>query len=132
MQSLEIVLLQLTNCPFTINKHSSIFSLCRDDGKTNYLFISHTGYGGVAYAMAISCLIFQAKNELLRRTASSSKRPSAPEVVQTVSKHYGDTDEIYKEGDYRDVLSLTRVLANGPASKAQVDKVIDRYMCTLF
>jgi hypothetical protein len=105
-----------------------MFFLCRDDANTNYLFISHTGYGGVAYAMAISCLIFQAKDELLRRSASSSKEPSNPDLFHLVPKRFDDADEIYKQGDYRDVLSLTRVLANGPASKALVDKVIERYI----
>jgi len=31
-----------------------------------------------------------------------------------------------KMGDYRDILSLTRVLIHGPQSKADVDIVIDR------
>jgi hypothetical protein len=33
----------------------------------------------------------------------------------------------FQQGDYRDILSLVRVLVNGPASKAEVDIIIDRY-----
>lgn len=33
----------------------------------------------------------------------------------------------FRIGDYRDILSLTRVLMYGPKSKADVDIVIDRY-----
>lgn len=36
-------------------------------------------------------------------------------------------EEAFKIGDYRDILSLTRVLMYGPKSKADVDIVIDRY-----
>eukprot|EP00250_Pteridium_aquilinum_P010976 c19759_g1_i1 orf=495-4313(+) len=103
----------------------------RDNGNYRYLYISHTGYGGVAYAMAISCLLLQARGEIARRVASTSKGkdidygvPSAAQVH--VIQRPCDDDEAYRQGDYRDVLSLTRVLANGPASKVEVDKVIDR------
>lgn len=102
----------------------------RDDGQANYLFISHTGYGGVAYAMAISCLILQAKEEIKKMaascckgTASNDETPSA--YISVVQKPVNN-EELFKQGDYRDILSLTRVLASGPASKAEVDKVIDR------
>lgn len=104
----------------------------RDDGNASHLYISHTGYGGVAYAMAISCLLLQARGEIARRVASTSKEkdigyqmPSAAAQIPISQRAY-DTDEAYRQGDYRDVLSLTRVLANGPASKVEVDKVIDR------
>lgn len=103
----------------------------RDNGKVNYLFVSHTGYGGVAYAMAISCLILQTKGEITRRMASSSKdrdvgyeMPLSAEVP-IPQRSCGD-DEAYKQGDYRDILSLSRVLASGPASKVEVDNVINR------
>lgn len=104
----------------------------RDDGNVSHLYISHTGHGGVAYAMAISCLLLQARGEIARRVASTSKEkainyqiPPAASQIPVVQRPFDD-DEAYRQGDYRDVLSLTRVLANGPASKIEVDKVIDR------
>lgn len=36
-------------------------------------------------------------------------------------------EEVLRMGDYRDILSLTRVLVYGPKSKADVDIVIERY-----
>lgn len=35
-------------------------------------------------------------------------------------------EETCKMGDYRDILSLTRVLVHGPESKVDVDNVIER------
>lgn len=103
----------------------------RDDGDTRYLFVSHTGYGGVAYAMAISCMLLQAKGEISRRVASTSKEKVIGCGVSLatqvpVLRRPVDDDEAYRQGDYRDVLSLTRVLANGPVSKVEVDTIIDR------
>jgi len=36
-------------------------------------------------------------------------------------------EEALKQGDYRDILSLTRVLICGPKSKEEVDIIIERY-----
>lgn len=36
--------------------------------------------------------------------------------------------EAHEMGDYRDILSLTRVLVHGPQSKADVDIIIERYI----
>lgn len=58
---------------------------------------------------------------------------------QTAETHYVSTsinerlpyqisgEDSLKQGDYRDILSLTRVLVCGPKSKEEVDIVIDRY-----
>lgn len=102
----------------------------RDDRNVKHLYISHTGYGEVAYAMAISCLLLQARVEMAQRVASTSKEKAIdyqmlPAAAQILRRPFDD-DEAYRQGDYRDVLSLTRVLANGPASKIEVDKVIER------
>jgi len=101
-----------------------------------YIFISHTGFGGIAYAMAMTCLRLQAEQQLAKVSVSSSKS------TDIISPHFlannrmvqrpADDVEAFKQGDYRDILSLTRVLASGPASKAEVDVVIDRFVHTTF
>ncbi|MCO5569307.1 hypothetical protein L7F22_023019 [Adiantum nelumboides] len=103
--------------------------LQKDTGDVRYLFVSHTGYGGIAYAMAISCLLLQAKGEIARRVASTAKEKGIGVTLATqltIVQRRVDDDEAYRQGDYRDVLSLTRVLANGPVSKVEVDTIIDR------
>lgn len=83
----------------------------------SYLFVSHTGFGGVAYAMAIICIRLEAEGKL----ASNIPRP-------LVGSSHLSAEEAHRMGDYRDILSLTRVLIHGPESKADVDAVIDRYI----
>ncbi|WOL11986.1 paladin [Canna indica] len=95
---------------------------CRDEFARYYLFISHTGFGGVSYAMAITCLGLSADKKFA--------------TEQTVETHFVSTSPIgmsqpfgedsLKQGDYRDILSLTRVLVYGPKSKQEVDNIIDR------
>ncbi|XP_052174922.1 uncharacterized protein LOC127789885 isoform X2 [Diospyros lotus] len=86
----------------------------KDDSAGPYLFVSHTGFGGVAYAMAIICIRLQAEAKLSSDIPQSSILP------------YRHSDEAHKIGDYRDILSLTRVLLFGPKSKADVDVIIER------
>ncbi|GFS30572.1 hypothetical protein Acr_00g0012650 [Actinidia rufa] len=81
----------------------------------SHLFVSHTGFGGVAYAMAIICIRLDADAKL----ASDMPRPSA-------FLNQAFDEEAHKMGDYRDILSLTRVLVCGPKSKADVDNIIER------
>eukprot|EP00850_Spirogloea_muscicola_P022112 SM000277S10347 [mRNA] locus=s277:33301:42396:- [translate_table: standard] len=175
--------------------------------QAEYLFVSHTGFGGVAYAMAIACVRLQADAELSALSpdanprllgwttsleASASLRtsvesphgasltttakahatlsPKGKEAVadlhvsvETTARIPGVKDEKvimklehkteaggaevlsslallnghqpdskrevpddYKQGNYRDVLSLERVLPYGPASKLEVDSIIHR------
>ncbi|KAF7154830.1 hypothetical protein RHSIM_Rhsim01G0001400 [Rhododendron simsii] len=88
---------------------------CRDDSAGSYLFVSHTGFGGVSYAMAIICIRLDADEKLV----SDTHQPS------TLLYRASD-EEAHKMGDYRDILSLTRVLVCGPKSKSDVDSVIER------
>lgn len=86
--------------------------------------------------MAITCLRLQAEEQLDSLAVSSSKTPSllspTPWVGSPkVQRPLADT-EAFMQGDYRDILSLTRVLASGPASKAEVDVVIDRFVHLAF
>ncbi|KAG0594286.1 hypothetical protein M758_UG064500 [Ceratodon purpureus] len=95
-----------------------------------YCFISHTGFGGIAYAMAMTCLRLQAEQQLTTLSVSSSKSTdiTSPHLLANnrMVQRPADDTEAFQQGDYRDILSLTRVLASGPASKAEVDVVIDR------
>ncbi|KAL8144431.1 hypothetical protein V2J09_017463 [Rumex salicifolius] len=90
---------------------------CRDNSAGCYLFVSHTGFGGVAYSMAIMCLLLQA----------GERNCNVPPSPSDAASHSGTSDEAaLKQGEYRDILSLTRVLAHGLKSKAQVDDIIER------
>ncbi|CAL5423185.1 unnamed protein product [Camellia sinensis] len=93
---------------------------CRDESDKkssagSYLFVSHTGFGGVAYAMAIICVRLDADAKL------ASQTPHSPVLL-----HQASDIEAQEMGDYRDILSLTRVLVCGPKSKADVDVIIER------
>ncbi|KAK1398683.1 Paladin [Heracleum sosnowskyi] len=88
---------------------------CMDDSAGSYLFVSHTGFGGVAYAMAIICIRLEAEGKL----AYNIPRP-------LVGTSHLSAEEAHWMGDCRDILSVTRVLIHGPESKADVDAVIDR------
>jgi hypothetical protein len=76
----------------------------------SYLFVSHTGFGGVAYAMAIICIKLLAEGKF---------NWNVPQISN-------NDDKSYSRDDYRDILSLTRVLVHGPESKSDVDIVIER------
>ncbi|XP_071715447.1 uncharacterized protein [Rutidosis leptorrhynchoides] len=85
-----------------------------DNCAGSYLFVSHTGFGGVAYAMAIVCLRLESEGNL----ASGDHH--------LLSSSEDSYLEARQRGDYRDILSLTRVLVHGPESKSDVDVVIER------
>lgn len=78
--------------------------------------------------MAIICIKLEAEANFLSKVpqvlTSSDLYCSLPE-----ENFYSQTsdEEALRNGDYRDILSLTRVLVNGPKSKAEVDLVIERY-----
>ncbi|XP_042502198.1 paladin isoform X1 [Macadamia integrifolia] len=94
---------------------------CKDESAGCYLFVSHTGFGGVAYAMAIICLRLNAEGPFVSEM-SEPLASMAKDNLQT----WACNEEAHKEGDYRDILNLTRVLMYGPKSKAEVDLVIER------
>ncbi|PIA40733.1 hypothetical protein AQUCO_02400064v1 [Aquilegia coerulea] len=100
---------------------------CKDDSAGCYLFVSHTGFGGVSYAMAITCLRLNAEGcfssngvDLLDGADCPTSSPK-DDVSSQASE-----EEACKQGEYRDILSLTRVLIYGPKSKAKVDFIIER------
>ncbi|RAL42001.1 hypothetical protein DM860_018175 [Cuscuta australis] len=99
---------------------------CKDDSAGSYLFVSHTGFGGIAYAMAIICLRLDAEARIASDTPGSVAKAdlfSAP--VENLAFPFSG-HKTCKMDDYRDILSLTRVLVHGPESKGDVDNVIER------
>ncbi|VAI05741.1 unnamed protein product [Triticum turgidum subsp. durum] len=88
------------------------------------LFVSHTGYGGVAYAMAITCLRLGADAKFVMEQTAETHFVSSSLTKSVPVKTF--TDIALRQGDYRDILNLTRALIHGPKSKEEVDKVIDR------
>ncbi|KAM0939392.1 putative protein-tyrosine phosphatase [Dioscorea sansibarensis] len=97
---------------------------CKDDSGGCYLFISHTGFGGVAYAMAITCLRLNADvNFASERTLGNHTLVRSPN--ESLAFRPSGEDEL-DQGDYRDILNLTRLLIYGPESKLEVDIVIQR------
>ncbi|XP_057517850.1 uncharacterized protein LOC130798771 [Amaranthus tricolor] len=98
---------------------------CKDESAGCYLFVSHTGFGGVAYAMAIICARLYAEGNVQHEVPSSAVSASPLSVPDDMSCWASD-EVALKLGDYRDILSLIRVLAQGPKSKADTDNIIER------
>ncbi|XP_042416053.1 paladin-like [Zingiber officinale] len=97
---------------------------CKDEFARYYLFISHTGYGGVSYAMAITCLGLSADKKFATEQTVETHFVSTSPIGTLHFQPYGV--DALKQGDYRDILSLTRVLVHGPQSKHEVDNIINR------
>lgn len=72
--------------------------------------------------MAIICIKLKAEAAL-----TSGVSRSIGSACSSRGDLLNSDDEARKMGDYRDILSLIRVLVHGPESKADVDSVIDRY-----
>lgn len=72
--------------------------------------------------MAIICIRLEAEAALKSHVSQYVGIPCSTDSFE----HFNSDDEARKLGDYRDILSLIRVLVHGPESKASVDSVIDR------
>ncbi|KAK4282651.1 hypothetical protein QN277_014003 [Acacia crassicarpa] len=99
---------------------------CEDDSAGSYLFLSHTGFGGVAYAMAIMCIKLGAATNLESKISRPLYGPPIHPMGQENMPSRASNEEAFRMGDYRDILNLTRVLISGPQSKADVDIIIER------
>ncbi|KAK8630439.1 hypothetical protein V6N13_079231 [Hibiscus sabdariffa] len=99
---------------------------CRDDSSGCYLYVSHTGFGGVAYAMSIICCRLDAEVNVGTSTAQSLGDTHLHSTAEENVPSWTSDEEARRMGDYRDILSLTRVLMHGPRSKADVDIIIER------
>lgn len=86
--------------------------------------MSHTGFGGVAYAMAILCIRLGAEADFVSNIPQSIANA---DLYEDGLHAQASEEAAFRLGDYRDILSLTRVLMHGPKSKADVDIVIERY-----
>ncbi|CAK9165927.1 unnamed protein product [Ilex paraguariensis] len=76
--------------------------------------------------MAIICIRLEAEANIalnVSRLLVGTPHPFASPVQNLPSQI---DEEAHKMGDYRDILSLTRVLVHGPESKADVDIVVER------
>lgn len=78
--------------------------------------------------MAIICLRLEAEGKLASHVPGSSigSPHLSASPLENLPYHIS-AEEAHRMGDYRDILSLTRVLVHGPESKADVDTVIERY-----
>ncbi|KAH1035232.1 hypothetical protein AAZX31_20G079600 [Glycine max] len=99
---------------------------CKDDSAESYLFVSHTGFGGVAYAMAIICVRLGAEANFASKVPQPLFGPHQWAATEENLPSRASNEAALKMGDYRDILSLTRVLIRGPQSKSDVDIVIER------
>ncbi|PPR88868.1 hypothetical protein GOBAR_AA31816 [Gossypium barbadense] len=108
---------------------------CQDDSSGCYLYVSHTGFGGVAYAMAIICCRLDAEVNFGTSNAQSLGDAHLHSTSEENLPSWTSEEKARRMGDYRDILSLTRVLMHGPKSKANVDTIIERqpvfYPCPL-
>lgn len=91
-----------------------------------YLFISHTGFGGVAYAMAIMCIKIGSEANFSSKILQPLIGLAISPVDEENMTPRASNEEALRMGDYRDILNLTRALIHGPQSKADVDIVIER------
>ncbi|KAG4394078.1 hypothetical protein GLYMA_03G226200v4 [Glycine max] len=113
--------------PLTRERHAlasdiDAIQYCQDDSAGSYLFVSHTGFGGVAYAMAIICIRLDAGSKVSQPLFG----PHIDAVTEEDLPSQTSNEMALSMGDYRDILNLTRVLIHGPQSKADVDIVIER------
>ncbi|XP_074303708.1 uncharacterized protein LOC141638201 isoform X2 [Silene latifolia] len=99
---------------------------CKDDSAGCYLYVSHTGFGGVAYAMVIICTRLDADLNVQHDASCSLAVTQSPLPVPDTLSYSASGEATLKSGDYRDILSLMRVLPHGPRSKACVDSIIER------
>ncbi|KAJ1425576.1 Protein-tyrosine phosphatase-like [Sesbania bispinosa] len=99
---------------------------CKDDSAESYLFVSHTGFGGVAYAMAIICIRLGAEANFASKVPQPLFGPHQWGATEENLPSRASNEAALRMGDYRDILSLTRVLIHGPQSKADVDTIIER------
>ena len=78
--------------------------------------------------MAIICIRLDAEAKFTSKISQTvvGRRSSSMSEANLPSEL--SDEEALRMGDYRDILSLTRVLTHGPKSKADVDIVIEKYV----
>lgn len=81
--------------------------------------------------MAIICIRLGAEANFASKIPESLVDTNLPFMNEENLPSRASDEEARRMGDYRDILSLTRVLVYGPQSKADVDIVIERYVILL-
>ncbi|XP_039035900.1 uncharacterized protein LOC120172525 [Hibiscus syriacus] len=76
--------------------------------------------------MAIICCILDAEVNIGTSTAQSLGDAHRHSTAEENAPSWTSDEEARRMVDYRDILSLTRVLMHGPKSKADVDIIIER------
>ena len=81
--------------------------------------------------MAIMCIRLDAEAKFTPKISQTvvGRRSSSMSEANLPSEL--SDEEALRMGDYRDILSLTRVLTHGPKNKADVDIVIEKYVLSL-
>lgn len=77
--------------------------------------------------MAILCIRLGAEADFASNIPQSMTTADLSYVCEHILHSQASEEAAFRIGDYRDILSLTRVLMYGPKSKADVDIVIERY-----
>lgn len=76
--------------------------------------------------MAIICTKIGAEANFASKIPQPLFGPDISPLAEENTISRASNEEALRMGDYRDILSLTRVLIHGPQSKADVDIVIER------
>jgi hypothetical protein len=76
--------------------------------------------------MAITCIRIGAETSFALKDLESSVKMNPSYAPEEDLPSQAPDEEVLRMGDYRDILSLTRVLVYGPKSKADVDILIER------
>lgn len=78
--------------------------------------------------MAITCIRIGAETSFASKDLKPLVRMNPTYTPEEDLPSQAPDEEVLRMGDYRDILSLTRVLVYGPKSKADVDILIERYI----
>lgn len=77
--------------------------------------------------MAVVCIRLGARANFASKIPQSLVGTNQLHTAEEELPSRASNEETLRMGDYRDILSLTRVLMYGPESKADADLVIERY-----
>lgn len=77
--------------------------------------------------MAVICIRIGAESNFVSKDPQPMVVMSPSYTPEEDLPSRASDEEVLRMGDYRDILSLTRVLVYGPKSKTDVDIVIERY-----
>lgn len=76
--------------------------------------------------MAINCIRLKAQQNFGSKIPEPLADTNVLSTNEKITPSQASDEEARRMGDYRDILSLTRVLVYGPQSKADADIIIER------